>query len=229
MTKILEIKARLKHYDCWSSLCEIYSCIGRIHHAVKINNNEIMEFTTLKFDDIKFFSNFINIPKKKNIVDILYSRQTYRNNVDIVYILDYNFTIRKLLETLNPLFEEVITINGIEYWKIYSIMRIKTELSSVLSTLKHSLETENIKVLDIRFNLYKFNDIAPYFLPPSLTDHESEILFKAYKEGYFETPRNISLTKLADELGISKAALLKSLRNSIKKLIMNYLRNRAVM
>ncbi|QXJ27567.1 hypothetical protein J5U23_00434 [Saccharolobus shibatae B12] len=229
MIKILEIKARLKHYDCWSSLCEVYPCKGKIHYAVKINNSEIMEFTTLKFDNIKFFSDFMNIPRKKNILNVLYSKRKSSNSVDIAYILDYNFTIRKILEILNPFFEDVTTENGIEYWKIYSLTRIKTGLSSILNTLKYSLEAENSKILDINLNLYKFNDIVPYFMPPSLTDRESEILLKAYKEGYFESPRNVSLAKLADETGISKVALLKILRTSIKKLIMNYLNNKGPM
>ncbi len=98
MLKILEIKTKLKHYDCWSTLCEAYLCTGKIHYAIKINNSEILEIATLKFRDIELLRNFINISTKKNIIDILYFKRNFNNNVEIMYTLNYDETARRVLD-----------------------------------------------------------------------------------------------------------------------------------
>jgi predicted DNA binding protein len=222
MLKILEIKTKLKHYDCWSTLCEAYLCTGKIHYAIKINNSEILEIATLKFRDIELLRHFINISTKKNIIDILYFKRNFNNNVEIMYTLNYDETVRRVFEIFHPILEEVIPMDGFEFWTLFLMIRRKSELSSIVATLVDSLEAKNIKVLDLYYNLYELNSIIDRVVMPLLTDRENEILYKAYTKGFFETPRNITVTELANEIGISKTAVLKILRNSIKKLIKSY-------
>ncbi|WP_267643987.1 helix-turn-helix domain-containing protein [Haloarchaeobius amylolyticus] len=52
-----------------------------------------------------------------------------------------------------------------------------------------------------------------------LTSGERKALSIAFKQGYFEVPRQSTLTELADELGESSAELSETLRQGVDKLI----------
>ncbi|ERH06062.1 MAG: response regulator containing CheY-like receiver, AAA-type ATPase, and DNA-binding domain protein [Halonotius sp. J07HN4] len=51
-----------------------------------------------------------------------------------------------------------------------------------------------------------------------LTTRQREILSQAYYDGYFEEPREINATELADRLGIARATLTQHLRTAQRKL-----------
>ncbi|PSQ15263.1 helix-turn-helix domain-containing protein [Halobacteriales archaeon QS_8_69_26] len=53
----------------------------------------------------------------------------------------------------------------------------------------------------------------------ALTDVERATLETAVAEGYFDTPRGITLGELADEFGVSKPAVSKNLRRGQRKLL----------
>lgn len=52
-----------------------------------------------------------------------------------------------------------------------------------------------------------------------LTDNQRETLLLAYREGYFDEPRAISQSDLADELGISPPAVGSRIRRGVRNLI----------
>ncbi|MEM0363922.1 MAG: helix-turn-helix domain-containing protein [Sulfolobaceae archaeon] len=56
-----------------------------------------------------------------------------------------------------------------------------------------------------------------------LTERQIEILKLAYKLGYFNDDRGISLTQLADKLGISTPTLEEILRRALRKVVKYYL------
>lgn len=58
-----------------------------------------------------------------------------------------------------------------------------------------------------------------------LTAAQREALIIAHERGYFDDPRDITLQKLADEMGISSAALGRRLRRGTNKLIAETLRS----
>ncbi|WP_336343410.1 bacterio-opsin activator domain-containing protein [Halalkalicoccus ordinarius] len=58
---------------------------------------------------------------------------------------------------------------------------------------------------------------------PGLTDIQHETLVTALERGYYETPRDVSMSELADELGISQQALSKRLRGGHHTLVENSL------
>ena len=55
----------------------------------------------------------------------------------------------------------------------------------------------------------------------NLTEKQHEALALAYTEGYFETPRKITLEELGDILGITQQAVLARLRNGEKNILEN--------
>ena len=57
----------------------------------------------------------------------------------------------------------------------------------------------------------------------TLTERQTEILKLAYKLGYFDEDRKISLTQLAEKLGVSAPTLESIMRRALKKVVKYYL------
>lgn len=57
----------------------------------------------------------------------------------------------------------------------------------------------------------------------ALTDTQQEALVLAYDRGYFESPREVTLEELGDELGISQQAVASRLRRGINRILGNTL------
>jgi predicted DNA binding protein len=53
----------------------------------------------------------------------------------------------------------------------------------------------------------------------ALTDTQQEALVLAYERGYFESPRQVTLEELGEELGISQQAVGSRLRGGIKHIL----------
>lgn len=64
-----------------------------------------------------------------------------------------------------------------------------------------------------------------YRLPKELTKRQIEILLIAFRKGYFDIDRKISLTELSKELGVNPTSLRDSLRRGLRKIIQYYILN----
>ena len=53
----------------------------------------------------------------------------------------------------------------------------------------------------------------------AITDEQQEALHLAYERGYFETPREITMTELGEELGISQQAVASRLRRGTRRIL----------
>lgn len=69
---------------------------------------------------------------------------------------------------------------------------------------------------------FKFTVNDNQFLKSELTPRQKFILITAYKMGYFNVDREISLTKLSNKIGISPSSLEETIRRILLKLIQNY-------
>ncbi|AAK43184.1 Bacterio-opsin activator HTH domain protein [Sulfolobus islandicus Y.G.57.14] len=104
--------------------------------------------------------------------------------------------------------------NGLEKWSLVIDDKIFREI--ILPTLKEY--TYSLKIIEKDDgNLVSVKNL--------LTSKEFEIIYKAYKMGYFDWPKKVDLKELSEELGISKAATLQALRRAMGKLIRNYVDN----
>lgn len=70
---------------------------------------------------------------------------------------------------------------------------------------------ERLRQMSIPFEV---ESVEPYRSPGGLTARQQEILDVAYREGYFEVPRRITLTELAGRLGVAKSTLSEALRRA---------------
>lgn len=57
----------------------------------------------------------------------------------------------------------------------------------------------------------------------ALTDTQQEALVLAYQRGYFESPREVTMEEIGDELGITEQAVASRLRRGIKHVLGNTL------
>jgi len=73
------------------------------------------------------------------------------------------------------------------------------------------------------FEIFHFNtldgELSAYSSGRTLTDDQRDALALAYERGYFTVPREASLDDLADELGLSPAAVAGRLKRGMKVLI----------
>lgn len=66
---------------------------------------------------------------------------------------------------------------------------------------------------------YEAADYRGYQVLPQLTEKEQFVLTNALASGYYEYPRKISATELAEKLGYSKSTLIEYLRKAENKII----------
>lgn len=53
----------------------------------------------------------------------------------------------------------------------------------------------------------------------ALTDTQQEVLILAYERGYFNTPRDVTMEEIGDELGISQQAVASRLRRGTRRIL----------
>ena len=75
---------------------------------------------------------------------------------------------------------------------------------------------------DIDIDLLRVNEYTGMdSTDAGLTDSQREALLVAFEAGYFEEPRNATLSEIADDLGISQPAVSGLLRRGIQRLILS--------
>ena len=75
--------------------------------------------------------------------------------------------------------------------------------------------------LDIPITLTELHALTPVQMgtEAALTDTQQEAMILAYERGYFESPREITMAELGEELGITQQAVASRLRRGIKQVV----------
>ena len=102
-------------------------------------------------------------------------------------------------------YHEFIT-NGLEYWSI-----VISRGSVLLDELR---SRGSVKLID-RVSVSDLTESIGY---STLTEGELRILKTAYEMGYFNWPKECSISELANALGVSKVTLIQELRGALRKL-----------
>ena len=112
-----------------------------------------------------------------------------------------------------------LAIDGWEYWEVASLNR--EELNKLIQTATRvyhgrliSLKKENI------------HTIASLEFAPKFTEKQLEALKIAYKEGYYQYPRKLTIPELAKLTKKSYSAFQENLRKAENKLIEYFLKYR---
>lgn len=91
----------------------------------------------------------------------------------------------------------------------------------VLSGLRTAID-KFFEILDSKSIKYEIRSLGKYVQDRTimeLTPRQLEIYYKAQQEGYYDVPRRITLTELADKLNIAKSTLSSILQRIHNKLI----------
>ncbi|WP_252699654.1 bacterio-opsin activator domain-containing protein [Natronosalvus vescus] len=125
------------------------------------------------------------------------------------WAMDYDDVLTVLAETEVPLIEATGTN---QQWTF----EIRGDNRSDLAAFQ-----ERCRELDIPVKLTKLCALTPVETETeaALTDTQQEALVLAYERGYFESPREVTLEVLGDELGISQQAVGSRLRGGLKNVL----------
>ena len=96
----------------------------------------------------------------------------------------------------------------------------KIRIEAITNRSKVDIFLTQLKKKDIEA---KIERIGYYYKSTLLTQRQNEILNFAYQKGYFNIPRDVSLSEFAKDLNISKSALSETLRRIFKKLANNHI------
>ena len=156
-------------------------------------------------DDIE--AAFLDHPGVKNIhlVDSVADEYLLR----IEWTLEYNGVLSTLMETQVPLIEAVGTN---EQWTFDIRGDDRRDIAAF---------QERCRELDIPITLTQLHALTPIEseAQTALTDTQQEALVLAYERGYFNTPRDVTMADLGDELGISQQAVASRLRRGISAIL----------
>ena len=110
-----------------------------------------------------------------------------------------------------------LTLDGWEYWEVACIERAE------LNRLVDAAIKQYHGVL-ISIGQETLRNVANLGFTPELTDKQLEALKLAYKEGYYEYPRNLTILELAKRVRKSYSTFQEHLRKAESKLIDYFIR-----
>lgn len=129
------------------------------------------------------------------------------------WVSDYDGILSVLAETKVPLIEAIGTD---KQWTF----EIRGDKRSDIATFQ-----SRCRELDIPITLAALHALTPVetATEAAITDAQQEVLVLAYERGYFNSPRDVTMEELGDELGISQQAIASRLRRGTRRIIENTL------
>ncbi|BFH73761.1 helix-turn-helix domain-containing protein [Sulfurisphaera javensis] len=184
--------------------CEIMKLISLFNIKANVENVKLRESVTDhivnlegKMDEEEFF-------KLKNS-----SLKVLRLSDNKLWIRTNGCSVCKLLYSSDVIVEKVKVVR--EKTLLYTLL---VPNNSSLKDFLNRLANEGVKVTVLNIN--EINE-------DQLTERQMEILQLAYKLGYFDDDRKITLSELAEKLGISVPTLDEILRRALKKVVKYYI------
>ena len=88
---------------------------------------------------------------------------------------------------------------------------------NLLADLRSAFEQTTVTSVTTAMTAHREHTMTPAQLLDPLTTRQREILAQAFHDGYFEEPRAINATELADRFGIARATFTQHLRSAQRK------------
>ena len=220
------VNASLIHDNCWSEFTsyheyEIVGDVGLTMHpdnktsdaSVFVKSSNENEFSELR-QALRTSRSIVRVNK---VLKIKNSKHNHLNYVNFTGI--YGNTIATILyEARSPFFKYYFK-NGIEYWSF--LVRSNEHFAEIiekikqLSTIKH-IGKEKIGIDNTGPFL---SDQFIQFLHSYLTQTQLNVVFTAYRNGYYDSPHQVTISELAERMKISPSTLNQHLRSSEKKIM----------
>ena len=184
--------------------CEVMKVVSSAGLEASVENVKLGDNVT---DHIVHFKREV---KKEDIVKLKsVSLKVLRLADNKVWVRTNGCAVCKTLYTSDVVVEKVKVIK--EGTLLYTLL---VPNATSLKTFLSNLTSQGVKVTVLNTSEIDSNE---------LTERQMEILKLAYKLGYFDDDRRISLTELAEKLGISVPTLEEILRRALKKVVKFYL------
>ncbi|ARM76897.1 helix-turn-helix domain-containing protein [Acidianus manzaensis] len=183
--------------------CEVMKLISSLNLNAFVENVKLGDNVT---DHIVNFDDLDNTQYQKLR---LASLKTMRLSDSKVWIRTSGCAVCKLLYSSDVVVEKVKVVG--EKALIYNL------LIPNMSSLKDLLKKLND--IGVKSTVMSIMEIEEN----QLTERQMEILKMAFKLGYFDDDRKISMSELAEKLGISAPTLEEILRRALRKVVKNYL------
>lgn len=184
--------------------CEVVRLISTLNLKAYVENVKLRENVT---DHVINFENEIEKSQYQKIK--LATVKTIRLNENKVWIRTDGCNVCKILYSSDVIVEKARVVG--DRAVLYTL------LAPNLDSLKEFLK--KVSEIGVKATVINTSEI----LEDQLTKRQMEILKLAYKLGYFDEDRKISLSELAEKLGIAPATLEEILRRGLKKVVKYYL------
>ncbi|AAY81469.1 helix-turn-helix domain-containing protein [Sulfolobus acidocaldarius] len=182
--------------------CEVLDIFRKYEIKAQITNVKLRDQVTDHIAFLKINDDILKELKRRSL-------KTLRINENTIWIRTNGCGVCKLLYHSDLIVEKVKVLSK-------ATVMYKLLLPN-LSALKQFLEELNsIRVEATVANVSEIDE-------SELTDRQLEILRLAYKSGYFDVDRKISMKELANKLGIKASTLEEILRRALKKAVKYYL------
>lgn len=184
--------------------CEVMKLISTLNLKAHVENVKLGDNVT---DHIINFENEIEKSQYQKIK--LVAVKTIRLNENKLWVRTNGCNVCKILYSFDVIVEKAKVVGDRSV--------LYTLLAPNLDSLREFLK--KVSEIGVKATVINTSEI----LEEQLTERQMEILKLAYKLGYFDEDRKISLSELAEKLGIAPATLEEILRRGLKKVVKYYL------
>ncbi|ABW01614.1 helix-turn-helix domain-containing protein [Caldivirga maquilingensis] len=182
--------------------------------------NHVYEFAVLKVKDKlslrKLFNILSNDPSVDELVKFKPMNKGYPKRIGIVIKSRLSNSTRYKARLFDGIEVKDYITNGVENWGF--LFPVNVNLDLLFNGLKI-----NGKIINVRSRNVNINDVLSLVISNKitsvLTKAELDTLYKVYKLGFFNEPREASLRTLAKELDLSTSTISHQLRSSIRKIL----------
>jgi len=123
-------------------------------------------------------------------------------------------------ETTEPLLLFSVQESGLPLELPFTIVDGQAEVELTASRDRLSAFTTQLEAFGMEFDVEYVREMMNS--ESLLTQRQRELLYTAVEEGYYDTPRECSLTELADEAGVAKSTASETLHRVEEKIVKEY-------
>lgn len=109
----------------------------------------------------------------------------------------------------------------IDEWEYHKFLCIKkSNISKILEDMRQHFEIEILSIEEnTSYNPLDFIGLTPTTIHQNLSDAQVTLLVEAFKEGYYQIPRNTKLAEIAKSKNKSRYSVERAIRNAEKKVM----------
>lgn len=130
------------------------------------------------------------------------------------------------VETENPVLLEPVTQAGVPLRTPFSVSDGKVIWEIVASQAKLSELGARLEALGVTYNVSSIRGLEEQRTVSLLTDRQEEVLLAAFEAGYYDTPREATLTDVAKEVDVTKATCSDILHRAEGKIVSSFISER---